>query len=71
MRAANNTPLIYEESFLPYKKFHTILDKDLNNRALYDIFLEDYQEIINFAQEDFSADLATEKVAKHLNIQKK
>lgn len=68
VRLADQTPLIYEESYLPYQKFQTIFDKNLHNRPLYDIFFEDYHEIINFAQEDFSADLATKDVAKHLTI---
>lgn len=71
LRAADGVPLIYEESFLPFTKFHSIADKNLENRALYDIFLEDYNEIIYFAQEEFSADLAKAPVAEKLQIQKK
>lgn len=70
IRAADGLALIYEESFIPYSKFHNIFDKRLNDRALYDVFLNDYNEIISFAQEEFSADLANEKVAKHLKIKK-
>ncbi len=69
VRLADETPLIYEKSYLPYSRFKTILNKNLHNRPLYDIFYEDYSEIINFAQEDFSADLATKDVARHLNIE--
>ncbi len=70
LRAADEIPLIYEDSFLPFTKFHSIADKGLEHRALYDIFLEDYNEIIYFAQEEFSADLANEVVAKALQIPK-
>lgn len=69
VRLADKTPLIYEKSYLPYNRFKTILNKNLHNRPLYDVFYKDYNEIINFAQEDFSADLATKDVAKHLNIE--
>lgn len=68
LRSADELPLIYEESFIPYSKFYNIADKKLDNRALYSIFLEDYNEIIQFAQEEFSADLANKEVAKHLKI---
>lgn len=70
LRSADNVPMIYEESFLPYSKFKNISEKNLNQRALYDIFLEDYEEVIKLAQEEFSAGIATESIAKHLKIKK-
>lgn len=70
LRSADNVPMIYEESFLPYSKFKNISEKNLNQRALYDIFLEDYEEVIKLAQEEFSAGIATESIAEHLKIKK-
>lgn len=68
LRSANDIPMIYEESFIPYSKFKGISEDDLNQRALYDIFLDDYEEVIKLAQEEFSAEIANKSAAKYLAL---
>lgn len=68
LRLANDTPMLYEETYIPYNKFKNITKDDLNNRALYDIFREDYNEIVKLAQEEFSAGLVSSEVANNLRL---
>lgn len=68
LRSADGIPMIYEESFIPYSKFKGISEYDLNQRPLYDIFLDDYGEVIKLAHEEFSAEIANKSAAKHLNL---
>lgn len=69
LRSADGTPMIYEESFIPFSKFKGISEDDLNQRPLYDIFLEDYGEVIKLAREEFSAEIVNKAAAKHLNLE--
>lgn len=68
LRSADDIPMMYEETYIPYDKFKSITEDDLNKRALYDIFKEDYNEIVKLAQEEFNAGLATKKVAEILDL---
>lgn len=68
LRSADNIPMIYEESFIPFSKFKGISEDDLNQRALYDIFLEDYEVVVKLAQEEFSAEIVSKSAANHLKL---
>jgi len=68
LRSSDDMPMLYEESYIPYDKFHDITPEDINQRSLYDIFLEDYEEVVKLAEEEFSASIAEEDVAKTLDI---
>jgi len=68
LRSSDNMPMLYEESYIPYSKFKNITAEDINERSLYDIFLEDYDEVVKLAEEEFSASIAEEGVAKTLDI---
>lgn len=68
LRSADGIPMIYEETLIPYSKFHSLSQENLSQHALYDIFLDDYGEVIKLAREEFSAELATKVAAKHLNL---
>lgn len=68
LRSADGIPMIYEESFIPYSKFKGISEDDLNQRPLYDIFLDDYGEVIKLAQEEFSAEIASKSAAEQLHL---
>lgn len=68
LRLADDMPMLYEETYIPYNKFQEMTSDDLNSRALYDIFREDYNEIVKLAQEEFSAGIATGEVANRLKL---
>lgn len=69
LRSADGIPMIYEETFIPYSKFQGISKDDLNERPLYDIFLDDYGEVIKLAREEFSAEIANHSAAKYLDLE--
>lgn len=68
LRSADKLPMLYEESYLPFSKFKDISEEEINRRALYDIFFEDYNQVVKLAQEEFFADIVSKKVAEHLKI---
>lgn|SRR5690625_701383 len=70
LRSSDNIPMLYEESYIPYSKFNQITEEDIDKRSLYDIFLEDYNEVVKLAQEEFSAGIASQEEAKQLEIKK-
>lgn len=69
LRSADNVPMLYEESYIPYNKFKQVSAADIEQRALYDIFSEDYSEIVKLAQEEFSAGIALKQEADQLKIE--
>lgn len=71
LRSSDGVPMLYEESYIPYSKFHQITEEDVADRALYDIFLEDYDEIVKLAQEEFSAGIASSEESNQLEIKEK
>lgn len=68
LRSSDNIPMLYEESYIPYSKFSQITEEDIDKRSLYDVFLEDYNEVVKLAQEEFSAGIASQEEAKKLEI---
>lgn len=68
LRSSDSVPMMYEESYIPYNKFSTISKEDINNRSLYDIFKEDFSEVVKLAQEEFSAGIASKEVAQQLEL---
>lgn len=68
LRSSDGVPMMYEESFIPFSKFHDIKINDIRERSLYDIFKEDFDEVVKLAQEEFSADLVSKEAAKQLDI---
>src|SRR5699024_5318265 len=55
LRLADNESLMYETSYVPKKMFPHLTEKDLKERPMYDIFLQDYQTGVTKAVERFSA----------------
>ncbi|HLS08194.1 GntR family transcriptional regulator [Lentibacillus sp.] len=68
LRLADNEPLMYETSYVPKKIFPRLTEKDLNERPMYDIFLQDYQIGVTKAVERFSATSVRKEEAEHLNL---
>lgn len=71
LRLADDIPMLFEETYIPHRKFKDITPEEVNTRSLYNIFQEDYNEIVKLAQEEFSAGIATDIEAEKLNIEKK
>ena len=68
LRLADDVPMMYERTFIPYDKFRKV-DKDLlETKALYDIFEEDFGEKIVNVRERFSATSMGENVASSLKL---
>jgi len=68
LRLADNESLMYETSYVPKKMFPHLTEKDLKERPMYDIFLQDYQTGVTKAVERFSATTVRKNEAEHLNL---
>lgn len=68
LRLADNEPLMYETSYIPKKIFPHLTEKELRERPMYDIFLQDYQIGVTKAIERFSATIIRKKEAEHLDL---
>lgn len=69
LRSADDIPLMYEITYIPYNKFKNITPEELNKRSLYDVFQEDYNEVVKFAQEEFLAGIASNEEAEKLKLE--
>lgn len=68
LRSADDMPMLYEETYLPKDKFPNLKAEDLGKRSLYDIFKEDYNEVVKLAHEEFSAAIASNEEAENLQL---
>ena len=68
LRLADNEPLMVETSYLPVKTFISLTQEQLEQKPLYDIFSEDFEQKIRLADEEFYASIATEEDAEVLEI---
>lgn len=67
VRAGDGTPLIYEESYLPYDKFKGILDMDLSG-SMYKIMSEQFGVVLARSKQTISSINLDPAIAKILNI---
>lgn len=68
LRLADDEPLMYETSYLPKKIFTHLTATDLEQRPMYNVFLEDYQIGVTKAIERFSASIIREEEAEYLHM---
>ncbi|MBS9775908.1 MAG: GntR family transcriptional regulator [Fusobacterium sp.] len=68
LRLADDTPMIYETTFIPFSIFATLKKKQLETMALYDIFEKDYNRKVCKVVEQFSAVNIFKKEAEYLGI---
>ncbi|MGY3748873.1 GntR family transcriptional regulator [Vagococcus acidifermentans] len=68
LRLADGEPMMLERTYLPFAKFADLTQEMLEDRPLYDIFLDTYGEIIKYAEEEFYATLVREEDAAHLGV---
>ena len=67
VRAGDGTPLIYEESYLPYDKFKGILDMDLSG-SMYKIMSEQFGVVLARSKQTISSVNLDTKIAEILKI---
>lgn len=68
LRLADGVPMMLERSYVPASIFQTLSIESLNKRPLYEVFAEDYAQIIRLAEEEFYASIALDNEAKLLGI---
>ncbi|MCO8290604.1 GntR family transcriptional regulator [Tetragenococcus halophilus] len=68
LRLADDEPLMVETSYLPIKPFLSLKKEQLEQKPLYDVFSEDFEQKIRLADEEFYASIATGEDAEVLRI---
>lgn len=66
LRLANNQPRIFSTSYLPEKLFHGLELSDLNDKPLYDVMKEKYDQISVMAFEDVQAVCLNQEESENL-----
>jgi len=61
-------PMMKETTFLPARLFPNLTQEQLQNRSLYEVFSDDFQQKINYADEEFSASILTKDEAPILEV---
>ena len=61
LRLADNIPMMLERTYLPMREFAGLTQEKVITKPLYEIFREDYGEIIKVADEEFSAGIVSDK----------
>jgi GntR family transcriptional regulator len=67
VRAGDGTPLIYEESYLPYDKFKGILDMNLSG-SMYKIMSQHFDVVLARSKQTISSINLNTRIAKILKI---
>lgn len=68
LRLADDINMMVETSYLPYRKFSSLTEKRVKEKPLYEIFKEDFSEVIKAADEEFSASIVPFKEAQLLQV---
>ena len=68
IRSADGVPMIYEISYLPYKRFGDLNKKMLEESPMYDVFNKKYNTKITYAEEFFMPILVNKLESIYLKI---
>lgn len=68
LRIANATPMMIERTYVPHFLFEGLTEKLLNQRSLYELFHEEFNQIVRRADEEVYASIALDNEAKLLDI---
>lgn len=71
VRKADNIPIIYEKTYIPYYMIEGIDINEIKQKSLYSILKEKFNIYIQYADEYFTPIVADELEAKYLNIKEK
>lgn len=69
-RKANETPIVYVSTCMPFSKTSDVLEKDFSYESLYNLLENNLGYTISYATRQLEAILASEKIAKILEIPK-
>lgn len=68
LRLADDEPMMLERTYLPVKKFWNLTQALLETKPLYDLFSQDYQQVVHIADEEFYASIVRNKDMAYLEI---
>lgn len=68
LRLADDEPLMYETSYVPYEQFSQLTKQDIIERPMYTVFQEDYRIAVTKAVERFTATSIRTEAAQHLQV---
>lgn len=68
IRLADEEPMMYEISYLPVSIFPNLTLEQLESRPLYEIFQQNYNQKVYYADEEFSASTVTDREAEKLQL---
>jgi GntR family transcriptional regulator len=68
LRSVNETPIVIETCYFPYKRFPELLTMDMTDQSIYQILDEKYDALPQEAFDNFIASVATAKEAGLLDI---
>lgn len=68
LRLADDEPMMLERTYLPVKKFWHLSQKLLETKPLYDLFSQDFQQVVHIAEEEFYASIVRNKDMSYLEI---
>jgi len=69
LRLADDEPMMLETTYVPCNIFPGITKDNLNTLALYDIFEDSFNQIVEYAEETFLPVLTNEAEAKYINVE--
>ena len=70
LRLADELPMMLERTYLPQKEFAGLTEEMVTKKPLYEIFRDNYGQVIKVADEEFSAGLLSDIEASLLGIPK-
>lgn len=68
LRLADEVPMMLERTYVPVSLFPTLTSSRMSEKPLYEIFLEDYGQVVRLAEEEFYASISLDNEAKILGI---
>ncbi|NQN48875.1 GntR family transcriptional regulator [Streptococcus suis] len=68
LRLADDIPMMLERTYIPVLQFPALTAQRLNEKPLYEIFFEDYGQVIRLAEEEFYASISLDNEASVLGI---
>lgn len=68
VRLADDTPVAYDITWMPASYGQLLLDEDLTHKTIYQILEDEYSIPIIAGRYTFTAAIADEHIAKHLNV---
>lgn len=67
IRLADNEALMYETSYLPYKRFKNLSEEDIENKGLYNTLKDKFSATFSYAEETFYPCILNQEDSKFLN----